>query len=415
MRGYVHQKTAAGIECRTSEVSHQDREYVIVCDYAQNLPLPHYGGEQPGEIYYFSALTINLFGIVDLSLSPNKLKCYAYREFTARKGSNNVASLIMQDLYDKFWLRKGSPGKKLTIAMDNCSGQNKNNVVLRLALYLVEMKYFRTVEFVFYIRGHTKNACDRMFNQMKLKYHKQDIFSWSKAIATLGVKEHVLIVDAKESMFKDYGALLDKFYGSFKTNTIRMNHLFKVEDTDVSLSMQCATHVGAEFVSQPMLKKGQVLGQARTDAINAFMLETLKPPGLRPIKQVELFKKFRPFVPRQFWAETCPRPSDEIMLQIKDESAEKRKKKALGKMQAVAPTAADTTKSAAATAKASTVFSKASAKTAKRPAAPKRAAAAAAKASTMAAKRPAAAKPSGKNKKRKAADPVSDTDSDWSE
>jgi hypothetical protein len=83
-------------------VLHQDQEYVIVCDYTQTLPLPHYGGEQPGEIYYFSSLTINIFGIVDLSLSPNKLKCYAYREFTARKGSNNLASLIMQDLYDKF-------------------------------------------------------------------------------------------------------------------------------------------------------------------------------------------------------------------------------------------------------------------------------------------------------------------------
>jgi hypothetical protein len=261
-----------------------------------------------------------------LSLSPSKFKCYAYQEFTARKGSNNVASLIMQYLYDKFWLRKGSPGKKLTIAMDNCSGQNKNNVVLRLALYLVEMKYFRTVEFVFYIRGQTKNACD-MFNKMKLKYHKKGIFSWSKSITTLGVKEHVLIVDAKESMFKDYGALLDTFYGNLNTNTIQMNHLFKFEDTDVSLSMQCATHVGAEFILQQMLKKGQVMGQARMDAMNAFMHETPKPLGLRPIKQVELFKKFRPFVPRKFWAETCPRPSDEIMLHIKDESEENRKKK----------------------------------------------------------------------------------------
>jgi hypothetical protein len=214
-------------------------------------------------------------------------------------------------------VEEGITREKLTIAMDNCSSQNKNNVVLRLALYLVEMKHFRTLEFVFYIRGHTKNSCDRMFNQMKLKYHKQDIFSLSQAIATLGVKEHVLIVDAKESMFKDYGALLEKFYGSFKTNTIRINHLLKVEDTDVSLSMQCATHVGAEFFSQPMLNKGQVLGQARTDAINAFMLETLKLSDLRLIKQVELFKKFRPFVPKQFWTETCPSPSDEIMLQIK--------------------------------------------------------------------------------------------------
>jgi hypothetical protein len=32
MRGYVQQQTAARIECRTSEVPHQDREYVIVCD-----------------------------------------------------------------------------------------------------------------------------------------------------------------------------------------------------------------------------------------------------------------------------------------------------------------------------------------------------------------------------------------------
>jgi hypothetical protein len=227
-----------------------------------------------------------------------------------------------------------------------------------------------------------------MFNQMKLKYHNQDIFSWSQSISTLGVKEHLLIVDANESMFKDYGALLDKFYGSLKTNTIRMNHLFKVKDTNWSLSMQCSTYVGAEFVLQPMLNKGQVLGQARMDAINAFnafMLETLKPPGLRLIKQVGLLNKFRIFVPRQFWAETCPRTSDEIMLQVKDESAEKRQKKTLSNMQAVAPTAADTTKSAAAASKSSTVFSKASAKAAKRPADPKRAASAAAKASIIAA------------------------------
>jgi hypothetical protein len=77
----------------------------------------------------------------------------------------------MQDLFDKFWLRKGKPGKKLNVAMDNCGGQNKNNVVLRLAPYLIEMGYLKTVVFAFYVRGHTKNSCDRIFNQMKLEYH----------------------------------------------------------------------------------------------------------------------------------------------------------------------------------------------------------------------------------------------------
>jgi hypothetical protein len=79
MRVYVQKQTEAAIQCRPSEVPHAEREYFIVCDYAQNLPLPHYGGENPGEIYYFSALTVNLFGIVDLSLSPNRLHCYAYQ------------------------------------------------------------------------------------------------------------------------------------------------------------------------------------------------------------------------------------------------------------------------------------------------------------------------------------------------
>jgi hypothetical protein len=308
-------------------VPHKDRDYVLVCDYAQNMPLPHYGGEQPGEIFYFSALTINLFGIVDLSRTPNKLNCYAYREFTEKKGSNNVASLLMQDLHDKFWLRKGSPGKSLTIVIDNCGGQNKNNVVLRLALYLVEMGYFLKVEFAFYIRGHTKNACDRTYNQMKSKYHKKDILKWEQALQTINIKEHVNVVDTKEDVFKDYGTMLDTFYGTFKSGTIK-NHIFQVEVTDASLLMQCSTHSEAQFVEQTVLKRGQVRGdKTRVAAMEAFELHTLKTPGLRPIKQVELYKKFRPFVPLEFWEDTCPRPSDEVLAQVKDESSKKQNTK----------------------------------------------------------------------------------------
>jgi hypothetical protein len=112
IRAYVQWATSAACKCRNDEVPHDQREYTIVCEYAQNLNMPHYGDEQPGEIYYFSALTINLFGIVNLRLHPNKLNYYAYLESKGKKGSNNVASLIMQDLHDKFWLRKGFPGPR---------------------------------------------------------------------------------------------------------------------------------------------------------------------------------------------------------------------------------------------------------------------------------------------------------------
>jgi hypothetical protein len=79
--------------------------------------------------------------------------------------------------------------------------------------------------------------------------------------------------------------LLEKLYVSYKAGTIQRNHIFKVEDTDKSLNTQCSKHDGAYYVLQPMLKRGRVLEKARTDKINDFMLETLMPPGLRPIKQ----------------------------------------------------------------------------------------------------------------------------------
>jgi hypothetical protein len=279
-------------------------------------------------VYYFSALTINLFGIVDLSRTTNKLNCYAYREFKAKKGNKNVASLLMQDLFDKFWLRKFNPRNKLTIAMDNCEGQEKNNGVLCLALFSVELEYFERVEFMFYIRGHTKNACDHTFNQMKLKHHKKDIFAWGRVIETLNTREHVNVVDAKEDILKNYGAMLDTFYRNFKIGTIPKNHIFKVEDTDKTMSMQCTVHSDPPFINQPTIKQGQVLGEKRTARIDALLGHTVKAPGLHPIKQVELYKKFRSFVPSWYWDETFPRPINEVLAHANTESAKKRITKA---------------------------------------------------------------------------------------
>jgi hypothetical protein len=160
----------------------------------------------------------------------------------------------------------------------------------------------------------------------------------------------VNIVDAKEELFKDYGSMFDKFYSSFKPNTIQKNNIFKVGHTDATLSMQCAIHNMAPFVMHTMLKKGQELGAARRDAIDAYNLDTLKAPGISPIKQVELYKKFRHFVPRCYWDKTCPRPSDEVLVMVKNKTAERRKQKQVHKSTTLVTTATKKRKSATATA-----------------------------------------------------------------
>ena len=47
-----------------------------------------------------------------------------------------MALLIVKTLRDMNILREGNPGGEINIIFDNCTGQNKNNTVLKLAMWL---------------------------------------------------------------------------------------------------------------------------------------------------------------------------------------------------------------------------------------------------------------------------------------
>jgi hypothetical protein len=146
--------------------------------------------------------------------------------------------------------------ERLVIIMDNCSVHNNNNHVLQLAAHLVDMKFFRNVEFVFYVRGHTKNACDWLFNQMKIRYHKYQVNSYCVALnVVLNSQPRVTMIDVTEETFKDYGKMLDTFYCNFEAVTIRIIHIFKVDmREETSFEMQCSTPDGSSMMGKSMLK-----------------------------------------------------------------------------------------------------------------------------------------------------------------
>ena len=45
---------------------------------------------------------------------------------------------------------------------------------------------------------------------------------------------------------------------------------------------------------------------------------------MRGIKQVDLYEKWGPLVPLEFWDEICPKPSDKIMKSVQDKRKSKR-------------------------------------------------------------------------------------------
>ena len=56
-------------------------------------------------------------------------------------------------------------------------------------------------------------------------------------------------------------------------------------------------------------------------------ITVLSVTGLYSIKKNEIYHKWRPIVPERFWESTCPKPSDEVLVEHKDNQSEKRKSK----------------------------------------------------------------------------------------
>jgi hypothetical protein len=177
-REYFNRLTAEAKEANFEGISHALRHWVLVAGYCQNMGIPHFGGEQSGETYYYSPLSCYCFGVVNAVLEKDHLYANMYHEGQGQKGGNNVASLLVKVLKTIGAMKEGERGGPLTIVMDNCGGQNKNRMVLRTALFLVEFGYLSMVLLLFLVRGHTKNNCDRLFNLLKNHFHEQNVYSY---------------------------------------------------------------------------------------------------------------------------------------------------------------------------------------------------------------------------------------------
>ena len=57
--------------------------------------------------------------------------------------------------------------------VDNCGGQNNNNVMIRFLNMIKEGGFFETTTLYFYIKGNTNNYCDRSFNSLNMLYRKK--------------------------------------------------------------------------------------------------------------------------------------------------------------------------------------------------------------------------------------------------
>ena len=149
--------------------------------------------------------------------------------------------------------------------------------------------------------------------------------------------------------FYDVHKWQNGYYRRIETGTISRTHIFEVLQENESTTLSLKDDRDCEPVTQDLLPKtnrgnASVLSaEDREKAIRSMYDDLKKPangfileaPGLRPIKQVEMHKKWGPLVPlyiRNFYW-LYKKPPDEIIKQVKDDKNKtNRKRKATAKL-----------------------------------------------------------------------------------
>jgi hypothetical protein len=348
--------------------------FKLTGDFGQNIMFPNFADEQPGSVYYFSNLTGYNFGVVNHAHEYNDgrepschMHAHVYHEGVGKKGANAVASLFIKSLKKWNIIREGQVGGHLVCAFDNCGGQNKNNTMMHMLMYLYELGYFKKITFIFLIAGHTKNACDRLFNSLKEDYRTQNIYTFEDLEKALDKSSYVTVMPAKVEDFLDYTTF---FKGQFQklAGEIKNNHVFSIgptKDDHDDLKAAKAYEQGddpykitllrsyrqadkddavepkicvkknwwknyPEYCSteeDALSKRVDILKEMRDDLTKLKIVEA---PTLNPFKVMEMWLNFRPLVPQQYhndplyreptaaeWA--CVKKEKKLNKEVKDE------------------------------------------------------------------------------------------------
>jgi hypothetical protein len=209
---------------------------------------------------------------------------------------------MMKHLKDR-GLLDGTKQKRLNIVMDNSSGQNKNNIVLRLSPHLQEKGFFLQINFTFLVVGHTKNIADRLFNALKKLHRLKNLFSMGMLVECF---KHELVIPCQVDwrVFMDWDKCLTRFCK--KMSSALKWQMFQ-SSTEIFFKSSNVENANTweESAQKP---------SAGADQQNGILMEEPMPqcpqrPGLREIKHVEMFKKCLGLVPAEHRAELCPKPA----------------------------------------------------------------------------------------------------------
>ena len=137
-------------------------------DMAQQV---HYPANplQPGPVYFLTPRKCGVFGIVTESI-PRQTNYLIDEAMSTGKGANTIISLLHH-----FFSVHGFGETTTHLHADNCTGQNKNNFMLRYLMWRTLVGLHKSITLSFLMVGHTKFAPDWCFGLFKQLFRRSKV------------------------------------------------------------------------------------------------------------------------------------------------------------------------------------------------------------------------------------------------
>jgi hypothetical protein len=161
------------------------------------------------------------------------------------------------------------------------------------------MGYFKHVNFIFLIVGHTKNAADRLFNSLKHEYHKKNLFNMEDLIESLNVADCVTVIPTVPEDFFKYDALFKVLYRDLARN-VKQNHIFSCI-VDDQMNLRKSNIDDHKIHKHTCSKKSyREITKAELKLMSTTNLVNVECVGINPYKMVKLHFKYRIQVPIEY-------------------------------------------------------------------------------------------------------------------
>ncbi|POM80216.1 Hypothetical protein PHPALM_1977 [Phytophthora palmivora] len=210
-------------------------------------------------------------------------------ETVSGKGSDQINAML-HHFIRTILLPSGK--KKLVFYVDNCGGQNKNNLVIKFLLAQVHMGVLDRVDYTFFVKGHTKNSCDRGFGHLRKFVARQDCWTLNKVVTVVrdsATSNRTIHISRDSEFFRGYKYLVKDRY----KNLTGVQQYQWGMDVSKPRVVECRKSPNADAEEQNLRRK-----------VNSVLTESRKfTRMLNAEKKYMMHNVVRPYVPGEITSE----------------------------------------------------------------------------------------------------------------